>query len=210
MSIDSGLTILEIGGGAHPSIKNREGISYTIVDPDLNELEKAPSDIIKINNLVQNLPIDKKYDLIISKMVLEHVEDPDSFHTKVLQLLNDDGRAVHFFACRHSVPALVNRLLPELLGDLILRLLKNRDMTDEPKYKAYYRRTFGHTKDQLSFFESIGFQIKNYHSFVGHKYFQNIPILSSLEKHYTRYLVKKNLCKYATVALVELKKTGGN
>jgi len=104
------------------------------------------------------------------------------------------------------LPALVNRLLPEFAGDSILRLLKNRDLDKEPKYKAYYKRTKGYTKNQLNYFEKLGFKIDVYQSFVGHKYFVHIPILYQLEKSYTCLLKKLNLFQYSTVALVTLKK----
>jgi SAM-dependent methyltransferase len=199
-------SVLEIGGGAHPSIQNRKNIIYTIVDPDHSELNKAPDDVIKLEGLVQDLDSAKKYDLIISKMVLEHVSDPDEFHDKVLQLLTPNGKAIHFFAGRHSLPALVNRLLPEFVGDNILKLLKNRDLSDSPKYEAYYKRSKGHTKSQREYFYNLGYEIESYFSFVGHKYLGSIPILGYLEQVYSRLLTNMKFKNLATVALVVLKK----
>jgi len=197
--------ILEIGGGAHPSISERNDLKYHVVDPDHKELSKLPSDIIKIEGSVQDLPLDEKYDLIISKMVLEHVPNPDEFHKKVFQLLATNGRAVHFFACRHSLPAFVNRFLPERVGESLLRILKNRPLDDSPKYEAYYRRTLGHTKGQLDYFKKMGYAVEIYHSFVGHKYFKNIPLINLLEKAYTSILSKMECKRLSTVALVVLK-----
>ncbi len=205
-NLNANISILEIGGGAHPSIQNRENITYTIVDPDQSELNKAPDDVIKLKGIVQDLASNKKYDLIISKMVLEHVEDPDTFHQSVLGLLKQDGKVIHFFAGRHSLPALVNRMLPEFVGDTILKLLKNRDLEESPKYEAYYRRTLGHTKSQLEYFERLGYKIDSYSSFVGHKYLASIPILGAIEKGYTKCLTMIEAKKLATVALVVLKK----
>lgn len=199
-------SVLEIGGGAHPSIKNRENLTYTMVDPDESELNKAPDDILKIKGMVQGIQPNQKYDLIISKMVLEHVEDPDTFHQSVLGLLKPNGTAIHFFAGRHSLPALVNRMLPEFVGDTILKLLKNRNLDESPKYEAYYRRTKGHTKSQIQYFKNLGFEIESYSSFVGHKYLIAIPIFGYLEKVYSNLLAKMNVKQLATVALMVLKK----
>ena len=200
------ISILEIGGGAHPSTQNRENIDYSMVDPDQSELDKAPDDVIKLEGLVQDLDSVKKYDLIISKMVLEHVSDPDEFHNKVLQLLTPNGKAIHFFAGRHSLPALVNRLLPESVGDNILKLLKNRDLNASPKYEAFYKRTKGHTKSQIEYFQNLGYEIESYFSFVGHKYLESIPILGYLEQVYSRLLTNMRVKHLATVALIVLKK----
>jgi len=100
--IVSGQRILEVGGGAHPSIVDRAQTEYTIVDPDEPELAKA-------------------------------------LHESVLRLLTPGGKAIHFFACRNSVPAWVNRFLPEQWGEAILRQLQNRDLANQPKYEAYYQ-----------------------------------------------------------------------
>lgn len=204
--LKNGFSVLEIGGGRHPSIINRKDLDYTIVDPDNSELTKSPIDIKLINCTIQKLDKRIKYDLIISKMVLEHVEDPDSFHKQVLELLKPNGKAIHFFACRHSLPALVNRLLPEAFGDLILRMLNNRNLDESPKYETYYRHTKGHVKKQIEYFLEMGYAIDEYHSFVGHKYLKNIPMLGFLEKFYSKALVYFKLKRLSTVALVVLSK----
>ena len=104
------------------------------------------------------------------------------------------------------MPVLVNRLLPESFGDSILRILGNRNLDDSPKYEAYYKRTKGHTKDQIEYFKKIGYIIDEYNSFVGHKYLKSIPLLGYLEKLYTKSLVYFKLKRLATVALVVLSK----
>lgn len=204
--LQDGFSVLEIGGGRHPSIIDRKDLDYTIVDPDNGELSRSPIDVKRINSTIQNLDKRIKYDLIISKMVLEHVEDPDSFHKQVFEVLKPNGKAIHFFACRHSLPAIVNRLLPEAFGDMILRMIQNRNLDENPKYEAYYRRTKGHVKNQIEYFLKMGYAIDEYHSFVGHKYLKNIPILGFMEKLYSRALVYFKLKSLSTVALVVLSK----
>lgn len=198
--------ILEIGGGAYPSIQERANLNFTVIDPDRKELDKCPEDCNKICSRIQNYQGENTFDLILSKMVLEHVEDPNSFHEKILTLLNTNGRVIHFFACRHSIPALVNRLLPENLGETILRFLKNRKTEDFPKYPAFYKKTKGGVKSQINYFENLGYKVEDYRSYVGHKYFQAFPILKQMEQLYTWLLVQLQMKSLATVALVVLKK----
>ena len=204
--IVSGQRILEVGGGAHPSIVDRAQTEYTIVDPDEPELAKAPSDVVQLKSSVQELDDDKKYDLIISKMVLEHLPDPNSFHESVLRLLTPGGKAIHFFACRNSVPAWVNRFLPEQWGEAILRQLQNRDLANQPKYEAYYQRVGGPTKNQMKYFEQMGYEIVQYTGYVGHSYFKKVPLLFQLEKAYTWVLQVGKVKTLSTVALVILRK----
>ncbi|MDF1694613.1 MAG: class I SAM-dependent methyltransferase [Saprospiraceae bacterium] len=198
--------VLEIGGGAHPSITERSNLKYTIIDPDPIELKKSPEDCYQICSTLQEYNEVGQFDLIISKMVLEHVEEPDSFHEKARRVLKDNGTIIHFFACRHSIPAMVNRLLPESFGNALLRVLKNRNTEAHPKYPAFYKRTKGGVKSQIQYFENLGFSIQTYNSYVGHKYFQSFPVLKQLEQLYTWILVQLKMKSLATVALVVLKK----
>lgn len=205
-SISTEYCILEVGGGAHPSIEDRAHTEYTIVDPDASELAKAPSDVVQIKRSVQELDDDKKYDLIISKMVLEHLPDPDTFHESVRSLLKPGGRAIHFFACRNSLPAWFNRYLPESWGEKVLKLISNRNLSDQPKYVAHYKRVGGPSKTQISYFEELGFDVERYYGFVGHKYLQHIPLLGGLEQGYTQMLHLLQIQSLSTVALVVLRK----
>ncbi|MEM9544417.1 MAG: methyltransferase domain-containing protein [Bacteroidota bacterium] len=205
-SLFPNIEILEVGGGAHPSLTERVELSYTIADPDENELEKAPNDVIKKNASVETLNPTQQYDLILTKMVLEHVKNPEAFHQKIFDLLKFDGKVIHFFACRNSMPSLVNRFISEEFGNRILKWIGNRDLNDSPKYPAYYLKTKGYNRGQFNFFTGQGFSIKKYHSFVGHKYFKKIPVLGALERLYSKVLLLLGLRCMATVALVVLVK----
>lgn len=205
-SLFPGMEVLEIGGGAHPSVMDRQDINYTIIDPDSNELAKAADDVEKINSLLEDLNVDKQYDLVLTKMVLEHVKEPTLFHEKVYEILRPGGKAIHFFACRHSIPAFVNRILPEYIGDSILKKLGNRDLSDSPKYPAFYLKTKGYSKRQVNFFNSLQFTVEKYQSFVGHKYFKKFRIIGFIERLYTKLLYHLKLACLSTVALVVLKK----
>lgn len=198
--------ILEIGGGRHPTVTQRTGKSYTVVDPDREELERSPQDVIKVNSKIEDFEPDHKFDLILSKMVLEHVEFPDEFHTSIMKNLNDDGRVIHFFACRYSIPALANRLLPERIGDLILKILKNRNLDNNPKYKAYYKRSLGPVNSQLKYFENLGYKVKVYNGYVGHNYFKSIPFLNTLERVFTLIFSFFKLRQFSTLGLIVLTK----
>lgn len=199
-----GIKILEIGGGARPALKDRSRVEYAVVDPDAQELSKCPADVLQLKGTVQSLPSNEKYDLIISKMVLEHVEDPDSFHQHSLALLKKEGTVLHFFACKNSLPAIANRILPEWLAAKVLRAIGNRNLTEQPKYEAFYRNVGGPSQRQIDYFSAFGYEVLRYNGFVGHRYFRDIIVLASLERIYTNMLYKlkaKSLCTAAIVLL---------
>ena len=202
-----GMRVLEIGGGAFPAVEDRRGIEYYIADPDERELAKAPDDVVKLQCKIQELSLNKKFDLILSKMVLEHVEDPDSFHKKVISLSAENGVIVHYYACHYSIPSIANLLLPEKVGEYILsKILKNRDTHVMPKYPAYYRRTRGHIGSQTKYFRLIGYDIVAFYTYVGHRYFYRFPIIYFFERVYTTLLYKLKAIGLATTAIVILQK----
>src|SRR5947207_715003 len=96
--------VLEVGGGAHPALQLSElqplGINeYAILDISERELSKAPIGYNKICQDISgsNLSLTGKYDLIISKMLAEHIKNPCQFHQNIFNILSPDGRAFHFF-----------------------------------------------------------------------------------------------------------------
>lgn len=202
----SGSEVLEIGGGAHPSIKDRQEISYTIVDPDTDQTDLAPKDVKIENCRVQSLDSSNKYDIVISKMVLEHIEDPLSFHSSVYELLRPGGRAIHFYACKYSLPSIVNRILPEKLGELILKKIENRELNESPKYPAYYINTQGSRDELKRFYGNMGYTIETINFYLGHTYLKNVPVLNILERFYSYILYKAKLKTMASVSLLILKK----
>lgn len=199
------IRILEVGGGAFPSIENHAELDYTIIDPDKAELNKSKA-INKIHSKLENWETDQKFDLIVSKMVLEHIPNPFIFHEKILHLLTPKGKVLHLFACRNSLPAVINRFLPESFGDSILRIIKNRNLNEEPKYKAYYLRTNGPTSRDIDFYTKIGFNIEVFNGYVGHNYLHAVPLLRNLENLYSSILSLLKFSKFATVSVILLEK----
>lgn len=198
--------VLEIGGGAHPSILNRTQLEYTVVDIDSNELKKGPADIRKEYQSIENFRSDQKYDLIISKMVLEHVEFPDVFHTAVRKLLAKNGQVVHFYACKYSFASTINRILPDRWSAFLLFIISNRDLVDNPKYKAYYNKVGTSYSRQKKYYFDLGYDLKVFNLYVGHTYLQNVPVLREMEKIFSAFLYFFNLRFFSSVAIIVLEK----
>ena len=199
------IKILEIGSGASPCVNNHEKLNYTVIDPDKEELNKSNVQN-KIHANLEGWETNQKFDLIVSRMVLEHIPNPTSFHKKVLDLLSENGKAIHLYACRNSIPALFNRFLPESLGDHILRLIKNRNLDEEPKYPAFYRMTNGPIKRDINFYTNLGFQIRFFIGYVGHNYFHAIPVIRFCENLYSSILGILKIKRLSTVSVLILEK----
>ena len=205
--------ICEIGAGANPFLSNdliqQEQLNYTLVDVDKEELEKGRNDLeSKVQDFSSGDFVPKdQYDLIFSKMTLEHIQHPEKFHKNIFSSLKKGGMAIHFFATLYSVPSCVNLILPEFLYNKILFYIQKRDQDQHGKFPAYYRWTLGPVKKNVKRFESLGFQVDLYNGYVGHTYFPERSFFGKMEAFYTKCLFKINNPYFSSNAIVVLIKT---
>jgi len=190
--------ILEIGAGKNPYFKpefiSENNLSYTIVDVDVNLKRNDnyyKSVVVDLTQKTCDLgELEAEYDLIFSRMVLEHIENPEFFHTNTLRLLQKDGFVFHFFATKYSVHTIFNLVLPEFLTDFLVFSFQTRYKKSHNKYKAYYKWCYGPTKKNRRRLENIGYRILEYKGFVGHHYMNRYRILDVIENGWNKLLVK--------------------
>ena len=212
-SVFEGIRICEIGPSGQPSIKSSiikaKGLDYTIIDIETTYWEEYNPEVEKFNIDLQrdfDSSLENKFDLVISQMVLEHIEDSKSFHEGIFNLLKRGGSAIHLYANPYSIPAIVNGILPESIGSFILSKIKNRDLDKNHKYHAFYRWCFFPSQKANRNFESLGYRIVDHMGYPGHNYFQRVPILNQLEQLYSWALCKFKFKKFSTLSLLHVKK----
>ncbi len=204
--------ILEIGSGANPTldvgtVKNLN-LDYTTSDVNETELLKA-HDVYK--KVILDLSSDKvelnnRYDLIFSRMVGEHILDGRIYHKHIYELLNPNGLSVHCFSTLYAFPFLLNRLIPERLGDILLGKFAPRDAEIHGKFKAYYSWSRGPSKKMIERFVKTGFEIIQYKGYFGHDYYKKIKPLHYLEQLKAKWLVKHPISALTSYACIVLKK----
>ena len=206
-------SVCDIGGGANPLLENdyvqKSGIRYTILDISETELDKAPTAYNKIvaDIASSEFKTEEKFDLIFSKMLAEHIEDPLQFHANVMKLLSDDGIAVHLFPTFYAMPFLVNRIVPESLSTRLLDIIAPRDRYQKDKFSAYYRWCRGPTRRQIQRFRDMGYQVLEYRGYFGHSgYYDRIKPLKRLHQLKTAYLLKHPNAHLTSFAVVMLMK----
>ncbi len=160
--------IVEIGGGANPLLTKEKvkNFKYVVIDIDAFELSKAKGDYFE--RICTDITKDNKQikcDLIITNMLLEHVENPKEFHEACFEMLNDDGKAIHFFATKYSPASITNLILPEQWSRRLLYSIQQRKWETEGKFPAYYRWCMGPTKKQICKFQSVGFIVEQYNGY---------------------------------------------
>jgi hypothetical protein len=123
-------------------------------------------------------------------MLAEHVPDAHRFHRNVYEILRPGGVAFHFFPTLYALPLLANRLIPERASVAALRVFSPRDPVKEGKFPAYYRWCRGPNTTLMRRFEELGYEVEEYDGFFGHDYYDRIPIVRSLHRWMTQFLVR--------------------
>ena len=204
--------ICDVGGGANPVLSlqfvNDNQLDCTVLDISSAELEKAPKGYKK---LVQDIDAESfvpthQFDLVVSKMMAEHLRDGRLFHKNVFSILKPGGVAVHYFPTLYALPFVINRLIPEWLSSFLLDVFLPRDRFQLGKFPAFYSWCYGPTPSMLRMLTEIGYEIVQYKGFFGNIYYSRIPILRNLHRAYTQYLAKHPTPYLTSFAQVVLRK----
>ncbi|TQD40729.1 methyltransferase domain-containing protein [Haloflavibacter putidus] len=207
--------VLEIGSGANPTLDSDTvlslGINYTTNDLSAEELKKAPkifatweADLCNTQEIKNH---SKKYDLIFSRMVNEHIGSGKQYYENIFELLEPGGVTAHCFSTLYALPFLVNRIFPEKLSNKLLDIFNPRDRQQHEKFPAHYSWSRGPSKKYIQKFHSLGYEVLEFVGYFGHGYYRKkLPFLHLLEKRKTNYLVKNPISFLTSYAHVILKK----
>jgi hypothetical protein len=209
----SGATeVAELGGGANPTValtrRAVRSVELTVLDVSEEELAKAPPGVRKLcaDLCAEQPPVTERFDVVFSRMLCEHVPSGERFHRNCRAMLRAGGYAMHFFPTVTALPFVVNRALPEALGERVVETIlpSRRRGGRHSKFPAYYHWCWGPTPQQLARYRSVGFDVVSYDAGVGHAYYAKVPVLRDLERAKTRFLLEHPspwLSAYALVVL---------
>ncbi|MDK9700979.1 MAG: class I SAM-dependent methyltransferase [bacterium] len=206
-------TVLDIGGGCNPAIDppdvKKYSLSYSLLDIERTELEKAPSGYDKIcaDICSSDLQLEHSYDFVFSMMLAEHVSDAMQFHRNVFKTLTPGGVALHLFPTLYTLPFLVNKFTPERLAKRILDAVLHREQHSHTKFPAYYHWCRGPISKQITRLQNIGYRIEEYRGYYGHQvYYLKLPMLRQLHEWKSEWLVKHPLPLFTSYAILLLRK----
>ena len=141
--LSPGLRVLDVGGGKHPaiSLQTKQELGLHIVGLDISdtELVQAPAgayDHIVVGD-VATVNIPGQYDLIFSRSVIEHVQDPASAIENLSRVLAPGGTMAHFMPCRNAPFAIINRALGNQVARQLLFALFP-DKRNDSGFQAFY------------------------------------------------------------------------
>ena len=206
----------DVGGGAGPILGREEahslGLAYTVMDVSATELAKAPAGYrtVVADVAADGFTPDRRYDLVLSRFVAEHIERPSVFHRNVLRMLRPGGWATHYFPTLYAPPFLFNKLVPERVSDPLLhRLAEERDDAGpQGKFPAHYRWCRGPSRRQLERLRSTGFEVEDYAGFFGFGGYSPVRAVERLEDAFSALLVRRPVWWYTAYAYVLLRRPG--
>jgi ubiquinone/menaquinone biosynthesis C-methylase UbiE len=171
-----GAIVVDVGGGKRCGFAELMGDNPTskivAVDISGDELEHNHDVHAKVvADIVQGLPLRSRgVDLIVSRSVLEHLRQPESFVRHASRVLKPEGYFIHLFPCRFAPFAILNQMLPHRLSARVVHFLRPGS-EGRLGFPAYYNNCY--PTAMRSLLAKYGFEIRDLRvSFYQSSYFQ--------------------------------------
>ncbi len=180
---DGLVRLLEIGGGRRPLLTPDQaraaGIACTVNDISARELALGPPEFARAEFDVAGAvdpALYGRHDLIISRMVMEHVRDASRAWANMAALLAPGGVALAFHPTLYAPPFVINRLIPETLTAPVLKyFFADRHDGDFPKFPARYDLCRADPAVVEPALSRAGFREVLTAPFWGDRYFRHLP-----------------------------------
>lgn len=201
-----GMTILDIGAGRHPTLRDRpSGTTYIGLDPSESELVAAGDeayDETYVVDIVEPVPsLVDCVDLAVSWQVFEHVKPLDVAFDNIHSYLRSGGTLVSLFSGKWSAFGVVNQAMPNALARRVVEWAMDR--SDRPVFPAFYHRC---SARQLRKMTAVWDSVEIVPMFVGATYFSFSPLLARAYLWYEEQARARNATNLATHYLLVARK----
>ena len=200
-------SIVDIGGGANPILSanfvKTHGITYALIDISRQELDKAPAHYATKVCVDLTAPSDEfraaigsqTFGMAFSQMFLEHVQNPLQVHRNIRDILQPGGLALHVYPSPNNLPLTINRLMPESVSRLLLKMAHpSRDIDGrQGKFPAYYRMCGNSSLKLTRVFEGLGYEVLVHCGFIGHNYYNRVPAIDAIVRAMAKPLVMSGI-----------------
>jgi SAM-dependent methyltransferase len=209
--------VCEIGGGRDPmfdaAAAKARNLDLIVNDIDQGELELTPAGLRTARfdvagDLSEIGGASDLYDMMISRMVFEHIDGVPRAWRNMHRLLRPGGIGLAFFPTLYSWPFLLNHLIPERASRAIVHaLFPNRaDDGGDPKFPALYDHCVASERKIRRMMDPIGFSDVHIMPFWGHGYLDRIPVAREIDAALNRLAAAANTRLVTTYAFVLVRK----
>ncbi|MBN2468464.1 MAG: class I SAM-dependent methyltransferase [Deltaproteobacteria bacterium] len=205
-------TIVDVGGGKSCPFSGyrRPGTQTKIIAVDVSAEELADNEDVdekRVANIMEHLPFeDGEVDIVVSRSVLEHLENLDLFVTEAARVLKKDGYFIHLFPSKFAPFSAINQLVPNKVAKRLLYSL-HPNAKGICGFPAYYNKCFYSAIKSL--LHKNGYEIVeshvSYYQASYFKFFVPFFLLIALYEIAVRFLGVKNLGAY--LLIIAQKKT---
>ncbi len=152
--------LLDAGcGRTTPVLRRFQGKVKRLIGADLVEFTDVPEGIETYNANLAHLPLaDASVDVIMSRSVFEHLDDPDAVYRELARVLRPGGRVVFLTANLWDYGTMVARLVPNRHHAKVVKLVEGR--AEEDTFPTAYRTNTRSDVDRLA--ASVGLQVKSF------------------------------------------------
>lgn len=209
--------VCEIGGGRDPAFSAEDakhhGFDLVVNDIDPGELALTPAGLETAcfditGDLTEAAARPGSFDLMISRMVFEHLHDVRKAWTNIHTLLAPGGVALAFFPTLWAPVFTLNHILPETASRALVHALfpARRDGGGDPKFPAIYDWCRGNPKVLTPMLEEAGFRDIHIQPFWGHGYLERVPVLKQADHAFNWLAAKTGTTFFTTHAYAIVRK----
>lgn len=212
--------VCEIGGGRDPLFTAEQaaarGIDLIVNDIDAGELALTPPGLKTARfdvagDLSEPDVARGGYDMMVSRMVFEHIDGVEQAWSNIHALLAPGGVALAFFPTLWAPVFALNHVLPEKASRAIVHALfpLRRDGGGDPKFPALYDWARGNPRLLTPMLNRAGFREVHVQPFWGHGYFDRMPGLRQVDHAFNALAAKTGWHFVTTYAYVLVRKDRG-
>ena len=184
--------------------------SYTVNDIDPTELDRTSPEYDKACFDVTGdvSAFEGQFDVVFSRVLIEHVKDGVQMHRNALKLLKPGGVAFHMAPTLYATPFILNKYLPEGISSSLLYAAKKNRRAIRDKFPAYYSWCYGNRAKMTAMLKDLGYGEVTIRTFWGHAYFDKIPGLRQAAGAFAKLAAKNDWTTLGSYAHITAFKPG--
>jgi ubiquinone/menaquinone biosynthesis C-methylase UbiE len=146
-ALPDGAVVVDAGGGKackfKPYLPAGKQLRLVAVDVSEEELRhNTDVDEWRVADITRTLPFaNGEVDMLVTRSVVEHLEDPSGFVAETMRVLKPGGRTIHIIPGKFGLVSVVNQLLPRSLARRVVHFVVPGS-EGSLGFPAYYRRTY--------------------------------------------------------------------